>query len=781
MRKKSLLLPLLLSVMLATTTSCQSMNPEAFQPATTETSEIVKETFSQEESENAESVETTEQPAAREPILGVPVMSREDYPKVDGSTATLPLSQALYRLATGASKPEAESDIVHSKTTNAYKNLIYGNSDLVIAYEPADSIYEEEKTQNVELDIRPVGKDALVFLCNEGNPVKSLSQQQLVDIYSGKITKWSEVGGAKKGIMAFQRPSGSGSQTLMKNLVMKEVEMAEAPVEMFATEMGELIEELARYNNEENALGYSVYYYVHNMYNLPGLHLMEVDQVMPDNNSIRNGTYPYVNEFYVAVRKDEPKNSNAYRLFQWMTSDDGQTFVESMGYVASKEVKETVKLFAEDNDGQTKTLDIGENQKLVVQADVIGNETGNLIIDKDLNYVNEKKSYTYADQYIDLKEVNQPVIAADNESNMVGVIKFGVDEWIISPEYHTVEEWNDYYGTVLWGSNGELTERIFSKDGEMVFEIQQGRLEYTDDYIWHFNHNNTVLKIYDKHLTLLNTIDFTPYGTPQYYSRYDKTGIMWLVENGYVMWSEDGTDFFDSSSMNTDLGNPCALGKKWAAFNQNWSYFIYDREKKQVIFGENENEEVTCDRSALSFTVKSDGKTRIYDTNGEVMRNSDGIEYSIQAGDGYFGYLDDGQIIMEKESSGEKYTLKGRFYEGSTVDVVTNHVFLAQSHPQMYKTDKDNRCYLFNGERKLMEQDSLSYRISAVPVVTDGDRHDKIAFNDEGEILYVSSENETIHLATPSVVVVTRGNYLCILDARGECVLKFLYSNMEDD
>lgn len=81
----------------------------------------------------------------------------------------------------------------------------------------------------------------------------------------------------------------------------------------------------------------------------------------------------------------------------------------------------------------------------------------------------------------------------------------------------------------------------------------------------------------------------------------------------------------------------------------------------------------------------------------------------------------------------------------------------------------------------MMDQDSLSYRISAVPVVTDGYRHDKIAFNDEGEILYVSSENETIHLATPSVVVVTRGNYLCILDARGECVLKFLYSYMEDD
>ena len=41
-----------------------------------------------------------------------------------------------------------------------------------------------------------VGLDPLAFLVNTRNPVKTLSYQQLRDLYSGKITNWSQLGGA---------------------------------------------------------------------------------------------------------------------------------------------------------------------------------------------------------------------------------------------------------------------------------------------------------------------------------------------------------------------------------------------------------------------------------------------------------------------------------------------------------------------------------------------------------------------------------------------------------
>lgn len=53
-------------------------------------------------------------------------------------------------------------------------------------------------------------------------------------------------------------------------------------------------------------MGYSVYYYAKNMYSVPGLRLMAVDGVVPSEETIANGSYPFLNEFYAVIRKNEP-------------------------------------------------------------------------------------------------------------------------------------------------------------------------------------------------------------------------------------------------------------------------------------------------------------------------------------------------------------------------------------------------------------------------------------------------------------------------------------------
>lgn len=54
----------------------------------------------------------------------VGIMTRETYPKVDGSTATLPLSEAVFMAATGESAEVAAEQVVHTKTTNSYNRLV---------------------------------------------------------------------------------------------------------------------------------------------------------------------------------------------------------------------------------------------------------------------------------------------------------------------------------------------------------------------------------------------------------------------------------------------------------------------------------------------------------------------------------------------------------------------------------------------------------------------------------------------------------------------------------
>lgn len=261
-------------------------------------------------------------------------MSKEDFPVIDGSTATIPLSLALYKLVTNATEAEAEADIIHTKTTNSYYRLIDKEADLLIVYAPGDEVYSYLSNTNTKINMKPIGKDALVFLTNSSNPVSSLSKEQLVDIYSGKITNWFKVGGNNIDIVAFQRPDGSGSQTLMKKLVMGSTDLADGPYIYKPQTMDEIIKEIASYNNTSNAIGYSVYYYANNMYNVPDLKYIAIDGILPDNESIKTGTYPYINEFYAVVRENEPKDSSSYKIFEWLTSQEGQKLIEDTGYVS---------------------------------------------------------------------------------------------------------------------------------------------------------------------------------------------------------------------------------------------------------------------------------------------------------------------------------------------------------------------------------------------------------------------------------------------------------------
>ena len=169
---------------------------------------------------------------------------------------------------------------------------------------------------------------------NEENPVKSLTRQQLKDIYAGKITNWKEVGGDDLDIVAFQRSEDSGSQTLFKKLLIQGGELMDPPTELAPTAMGELVDSLAAYNNSANAIGFSVYYYIDQMYSQPGLRLLAVDGVEPSNDTIASEKYPLCNEFYAVLHADAAADSPERQLYDWLDTDAGQNCIQKSGYVA---------------------------------------------------------------------------------------------------------------------------------------------------------------------------------------------------------------------------------------------------------------------------------------------------------------------------------------------------------------------------------------------------------------------------------------------------------------
>ncbi len=259
------------------------------------------------------------------------VFSEEDYPKIDGSTATLPLAEAFKANFTGTDIKDV--DVTHSKTHNAYVNLINGDADLILVTYPSEEEQKLSQEKNVELEIVPIVKEAFVFFVNKENPVDNLTLEQVQDIYSGRIKSWKSVGGESKKIIAYQRPENSGSQSGMLSLVMKGKKMIEPEKETIVQSMADIVDVISDYDNGRNAIGYSYYYYATTMYSSDTMKFLSINGIAPTYENIQTGLYDIQTAYYAVIRKEEPENSNTRKLLNLMKSERGQNVAKEAGYV----------------------------------------------------------------------------------------------------------------------------------------------------------------------------------------------------------------------------------------------------------------------------------------------------------------------------------------------------------------------------------------------------------------------------------------------------------------
>ena len=273
-----------------------------------------------------------------ETVLPIEGIDAEHFPRIDGSTANHPLLARIYSEICGLPMEEAETLVNFDlgSTGSIWANMMdhyEGAPDLLIVYEPPEDVKEQYASELEHFEIDPLGRDGLVFLVNSKNEVDDLSVEELREIYTAKITDWSEVGGQAGPIQPFQRNADSGSQTLFMKLLMHGEPPMEPPTELVQVTMGGLIDGVAAFDGSGGALGYSVYYYANLMYANPDLKLLSVDGVAPTNETIENGSYPLTNDFYVVIRAEEPADSPVRALRDWLLSEEGRKILEEENYV----------------------------------------------------------------------------------------------------------------------------------------------------------------------------------------------------------------------------------------------------------------------------------------------------------------------------------------------------------------------------------------------------------------------------------------------------------------
>ncbi|MCL1819313.1 MAG: substrate-binding domain-containing protein, partial [Oscillospiraceae bacterium] len=201
--------------------------------------------------------------------------------------------------------------------------------DIVILPGKPEDSYLNNNRETVEIVSVPIALDALVFIVHKDNPVDILSTEQLRDIYAGKIKNWQELGGENNKIKNYQRSRLSLTNRVMNEMIMKGTPLTK-PVQV--KNLSDWDE--AAYQNFPESIGYCLLSFLENDgFRLDGKYkILSIDDIQPNETNIGNGTYPYVANFYAAIRKGEEEDTGG-RFLEWILSDEGQACIRQAGYL----------------------------------------------------------------------------------------------------------------------------------------------------------------------------------------------------------------------------------------------------------------------------------------------------------------------------------------------------------------------------------------------------------------------------------------------------------------
>ena len=177
-----------------------------------------------------------------------------------------------------------------------------------------------------------VARDAIAIIVNPENPIKQLTLAQISDIYSGKINKWSEIGGKNLPIVRLSRETNSGTHVYFLEEVLRlgdpENKTLFSPSTLLLPSSEGITAEVRQ---NPNAIGYDGLGYV-----TPDVKVLAVSKdgtnfVFPSAETVNNGSYPIARDLYMYTIGQPTGIVKEY--LDWILSPTAQTIVSELGFV----------------------------------------------------------------------------------------------------------------------------------------------------------------------------------------------------------------------------------------------------------------------------------------------------------------------------------------------------------------------------------------------------------------------------------------------------------------
>lgn len=244
-----------------------------------------------------------------------------------GSTAIQPLAEAAAKVYT-------------TKCTNAKVNVQGGGSGTGLTQVSQgganignSDIFAEEGSgiDAKALTDHQIAVQGFAMAANPSVKVESLTQDQVIAIFTGKTTNWKDVGGPDQKIVVINRPASSGTRATFKKYALKGQSEAQG-VALTEDSSGAVSKAI---NDTPGAIGYlGLAYFLTNK----DLKVINFNGKAPTVENISDDSYPIWSYAHMYTKGEASGLSKAF--IDYMLSDDIQTtLIPQLGYIPASQVK----------------------------------------------------------------------------------------------------------------------------------------------------------------------------------------------------------------------------------------------------------------------------------------------------------------------------------------------------------------------------------------------------------------------------------------------------------
>jgi phosphate transport system substrate-binding protein len=233
-----------------------------------------------------------------------------------------------------AEHPEIRISVTGGGSGTGIASLINGTVDIANA---SRKIKEEEIAEAQSNGVEPVehiiARDAIAVIVNPENPVSQLTLKQISDIYSGKISNWSEVGGDDRPLVRLSRETNSGTHVYFLETVLRLGNSDDKTLFSMDTLLLPSSEGIiAEVRQNPNAIGYDGLGYVPD--DLKMIAIAEEQggaYVLPSIPTVNDKTYPIARDLYMYT--DGEPTGIVKEYLEWILASDAQEIVVELGFV----------------------------------------------------------------------------------------------------------------------------------------------------------------------------------------------------------------------------------------------------------------------------------------------------------------------------------------------------------------------------------------------------------------------------------------------------------------